>query len=139
MTLSALVVVGLLALLQDATGWDVGPLTGADRISLLGGLGLILTSAALLVAAGRLVRPDRRPMVLGILGSALGSLALTALLGAVYGLTAWGQPAPMNGQAAIAFMLTAVGLGFFAWVEHQRPDQSAARWLHDRAGDLRGP
>lgn len=111
--------------------WPNGAPYGG-RFTTPGAIAIILTSVALLVQISSNGEVSRRPMILGIVGSALGSLALASLLSAVYGQSTtspWGQHAMMRVPAAVAFMFACLGITVFAWLEHQRLGQEVARWL----------
>ncbi len=113
-------------------GYPAGMAPGTYPMTTPGAIALILTSTVLLVQVSGDGLARRRPMILGILGSALGSLALASLLSALYGLSTaspWGQHTMMRVPGAVAFMFACVGITVFAWLEHQRQRHGVVRWL----------
>ncbi|MBI5644457.1 MAG: hypothetical protein HY954_13425 [Deltaproteobacteria bacterium] len=93
-------------------------------------LGFAFTGASLFFMYGPAGR--QFPIVLGLFGSIVCSLGITALFGYLTGIVAfiaWGEFISMAAHASAGFTALGAGIIAFAWREEMADDMGALQWL----------
>jgi methyl-accepting chemotaxis protein len=138
----AVIVFGLLILVQNAggvdlgidqllmTAWDTAGNTHPGRVAPQTALCFVLTGIAVLVMSMPLL-PRLRPFLLGLIGSVILSLGVISVSGYFMGvkIIGWGALIPMAVHTASGFAVLGVGVMAFAWSDGRAGEAGTPRWL----------
>lgn len=139
---SLLLALAVLTGLQYLGGWNVGideafmrdylpeGTTSPGRMAPNTAMAFTLHALALWISS---VRPFRsRPLIVGLLATALLTMGLVSVGGYLSGMTAlatWGRFAYMALHTAVGMILLGLGMAAFAWRDQRPPERDSPAWL----------